>query len=62
MAKKQSTANYKLINKGKVVYYGTTKSITKRAEEHRDSGKRFNSIVQIGRKKYLQVRSKKKRA
>ena len=51
MAKKQSTANYKLVKDGKVVYYGITKNLQRRAEEHRDTGKKFDRIEQIGRKK-----------
>ena len=44
MAKKRDTQTYELKQGNKVVYIGTTKAPERRAEEHKEEGKKFSNL------------------
>lgn len=48
---KRDTYNYNLKQGNKVVYKGTTNDPERRKDEHRDSGKKFDSMEIDGRAK-----------
>ena len=50
MAKKRDTVTYLLLDKGKVVYKGTTNDLEKTEQRHKNQGKRFTSIKPTSRK------------
>jgi len=58
MRKKRNTYNYNLKSGSKVVYKGTTSDLTKRARQHKESGKKFDRIVKVGRAKTPQGASR----
>jgi predicted GIY-YIG superfamily endonuclease len=50
MAKKRDTMTYELKDGKKVVYRGTTNDLERRAQEHKDEGKKFTTIVKTSPK------------
>ena len=50
MAKKQDTLVYRLKKGRETVYIGTTNDPEGRAQEHRDDGKRFDSMQMASRR------------
>jgi predicted GIY-YIG superfamily endonuclease len=50
MAKKRDTMTYELKDGKKVVYRGTTNDLERRAQEHKDTGKKFTNIVKTSPK------------
>lgn len=46
----RDTRKYKLVDKnGKSLYYGITNDLERREVEHRNDGKKFDQMVQVGR-------------
>jgi hypothetical protein len=45
---KRDTFRYTLVDKGKIVQYGITDDPPRRREEHKDDGKRFDSMRVVG--------------
>ncbi|MDD4000555.1 MAG: GIY-YIG nuclease family protein, partial [Bacilli bacterium] len=56
--KTRNTNNYKLKDRNKVVYIGTTTNLEKRAAEHKAAGKNFTCIEKVGRVKTEQSAKK----
>lgn len=50
MPKKRDTVTYNLLDKGKVVYKGTTNDLEERKQQHKNDRKRFTSIQPTSRK------------
>jgi len=50
MGKKRDTSRYELRDKRKIVYVGRTDDPERRAEEHKEEGKRFTSVNVVGPK------------
>lgn len=46
----RDTRKYKLVDKnGKSLYYGITNDLERREAEHRNDGKKFDQMIQVGR-------------
>ena len=50
MPKKRDTQTYDLMDKGRIVYRGTTNDLERRRQEHKDEGKRFQQMVATSNK------------
>lgn len=50
MGKKQDTKTYALFDRNKKVYIGTTNDMERRADQHRDNGKRFTRVKETSRR------------
>lgn len=48
--KPRDTVTYDLKRRGKIVYRGTTDNPERRAQEHKDDGKRFTTMTVTSRK------------